>query len=838
MIEIESNAMSFVEIPVFEGFALRQWIDCMEAKFARVRIPESWKLNLAKSLIEGEAKTFLNQTWLHLGSWDSLKAALLFRFGGEDDQRRFVLLEKTRDYDKRFDLTDRRFDQITQIRTRIDTNPLSSMAKGTIPVADDPFQKIAMPRFYGSSPFGWLLRIEKYFQSCQLVEDERLGRLSECLEGEAFCWYKKELYLGGFSSWNEFNRRLVARFAPVKRCSRRAATEATEVISQTVVEPTKSLETEKTAAEDSLQKLVVEVAHEKTLASEPLVSTAVLEACQNENGSEKLSPGVLCTHSASKVFDTLPLETEMMNMKMEQDKLSKSWKFKFKQGDVITEDGSLDAATSFEYLDLQKEVILQMEQVSTLETVTAIDHEEELVFFVSTEPNSILVDNLQEASEPAMGIVVVHEKKSITQLDLHLEVAVSSGISTCFTFTRSSCNVFNEWALRGLRFWRQQKNRRCSKSWRFKFKKRDVTAFSQKAENHVLHQNMEGSSNEDLCGSSWVGDNGAIQRALPYYDICSKVLVTHQSKNSAHVLIERGTTRLSYPCSEPRVGFMKKKKKQRKNLKAWKFKYKYMELQRVKSVCGHHKLKNKKQQFLRLTTREGRSENYRFVHQGSSSRYYRIQSVINSVQVMPRQERQLFDHWSILYRILCAAVHVSLVKGKLRSSWDPGGGTRLDKAEISFCVWCAMETGDAATKEESTSAVVLIQFRDAGYFRGRKKTFLKAWTEYLPHLVVLVISGEAGVLPRRDDGNLSRDLVVQSMIFLVEIDTAHLLIQITFTSTAQRTVTPVVHKLFGIWHRWRSRDWLSCEFGLVTTWVMHITSFHVERLFGFLLCYA
>ena len=144
---IESNAMSFVEIPVFEGFALHQWIDWMEKKFARIRIPDSWKLNLAKSLIEGEAKTYLNQTWLDLGSWDSLKAALLFWFGDEDHPARLVLLEKTCDYDKRFDLIDRRFDQITPFLTGMETNQRSSKAKGTAMVGDDP-EKFVLSQKY------------------------------------------------------------------------------------------------------------------------------------------------------------------------------------------------------------------------------------------------------------------------------------------------------------------------------------------------------------------------------------------------------------------------------------------------------------------------------------------------------------------------------------------------------------------------------------------------------------------------------------------------------------------------------------------------------------------
>ena len=39
-----------------------------------------------------------------------------------------------------------------------------------------------------------------------------------------------------------------------------------------------------------------------------------------------------------------------------------------------------------------------------------------------------------------------------------------------------------------------------------------------------------------------------------------------------------------------------------------------------------------------------------------------------------------------------------------------------------------------------------------------------------------------------------------------------------------KAVTTGGHKLFGIWHRWRSRDCIPCAFRIVTTWEMHLTS--------------
>ncbi|WZZ16917.1 uncharacterized protein LOC125578396 [Brassica napus] len=382
--------MSFVEIPIFEGFALRQWIDWMEKRFAQVRLSESQKVSLGKTLISGDAKTYIQHWRLPFHSWYSLKVALLFKFGDDDDPEKLRLIEdntrfvercckiraqqdvaeeflKTKlshvadhhlssigkclgTYETRFDSVDQRFDQLTQIATTGTTIATTSI--DPIQVSHPSMEsdlphyersnsfvtKIAMPRFNGSSPFGWLLRLEKYFQSCHVVEDERLGRLSECLEGEAFFWYKKELYFGGFRTWCEFKRRLVARFSPVKRCSRQAATRTTEVISQTVVEPNKSLETVRTPE-------VLEM---------PLVKT-----CS--------SPTVFLNHIST--LETVPTE-------------------------------SLTGATEF---------------LHERETVPVIDRAEELVSLVSTVEDLIQEEDSQEAQDSDMRNEVVREAESINQ---------------------------------------------------------------------------------------------------------------------------------------------------------------------------------------------------------------------------------------------------------------------------------------------------------------------------------------------------------------------------------------------------------------------------------------
>ena len=90
---IESNAMSFVEIPVFEGFALRQWIDCLSDYFDREHYMDLEKMNFAQSFMEGEARSWFQrrQSMRIFQNWDDLRDALFLRFGEENDPDRIRL---------------------------------------------------------------------------------------------------------------------------------------------------------------------------------------------------------------------------------------------------------------------------------------------------------------------------------------------------------------------------------------------------------------------------------------------------------------------------------------------------------------------------------------------------------------------------------------------------------------------------------------------------------------------------------------------------------------------------------------------------------------------------
>ncbi|KAF2552959.1 hypothetical protein F2Q68_00033368 [Brassica cretica] len=356
--------MSFVEIPVFEGFALHQWIDWMEKKFARIRIPDSWKLNLAKSLIEGEAKTYLNQTWLDLGSWDSLKAALLFWFGDEDHPARLVLLEKTCDYDKRFDLIDRRFDQITPFLTGMETNQRSSKAKGTAMVGDDP-EKFVLSQKYRqrfehyckikaqTDATEEFLKAKRAFLSPgsihrvastdaeDLIQEAVSVCANESIDPTSIHDLDSEAKISGVTDSivaeeSSMEEKLNEDLKNLVTTSSFSCTEAF-MRADHIDQPQISLLNLKP---DHREKILEEFGEPVVIKVQQQVvyevMTPIVDEFQSEMAVNVAQSTCLKTRQcARQVIDVLPTKTETMHMKMEKDKLSKSWKFKFKYGDVI-----------------------------------------------------------------------------------------------------------------------------------------------------------------------------------------------------------------------------------------------------------------------------------------------------------------------------------------------------------------------------------------------------------------------------------------------------------------------------------------------------------------------
>ncbi|PWA87815.1 Ankyrin repeat-containing protein [Artemisia annua] len=73
-------------------------------------------------------------------------------------------------------------------------------------------RKLKMPLFEGEDAYGWIYRVERYFEIQGIPQQEQLRAAALCMEGEALSWYRWSEGRTPFHSWDGFKRRLLIRF--------------------------------------------------------------------------------------------------------------------------------------------------------------------------------------------------------------------------------------------------------------------------------------------------------------------------------------------------------------------------------------------------------------------------------------------------------------------------------------------------------------------------------------------------------------------------------------------------------------------------------------------------
>ncbi|GJV66175.1 ankyrin repeat-containing protein [Tanacetum coccineum] len=73
-------------------------------------------------------------------------------------------------------------------------------------------RKLKMPVFEGEDAYGWIYRVERYFEIQGLPQHEQLRAVALCMEGEALSWYRWSEGRTPFHSWDGFKRCLLIRF--------------------------------------------------------------------------------------------------------------------------------------------------------------------------------------------------------------------------------------------------------------------------------------------------------------------------------------------------------------------------------------------------------------------------------------------------------------------------------------------------------------------------------------------------------------------------------------------------------------------------------------------------
>ncbi|GJT57275.1 hypothetical protein Tco_0992329 [Tanacetum coccineum] len=73
-------------------------------------------------------------------------------------------------------------------------------------------RKLKISMFEGEDAYGWIYRVEWYFEIQGLPQQEQLRAAALCMEGEALSWYRWSEGRTSIRSWDGFKRRLLIRF--------------------------------------------------------------------------------------------------------------------------------------------------------------------------------------------------------------------------------------------------------------------------------------------------------------------------------------------------------------------------------------------------------------------------------------------------------------------------------------------------------------------------------------------------------------------------------------------------------------------------------------------------
>ncbi|CAA7037024.1 unnamed protein product [Microthlaspi erraticum] len=90
---------------------------------------------------------------------------------------------------------------------------------GAIENQESMLKNVEMPVFDGRLPYGWISRVERFFQLGHYAEKEKLALVALHLEGSVLNWFYGEMEKAPISNWSQFRNRFLVRFAPVMSCS-------------------------------------------------------------------------------------------------------------------------------------------------------------------------------------------------------------------------------------------------------------------------------------------------------------------------------------------------------------------------------------------------------------------------------------------------------------------------------------------------------------------------------------------------------------------------------------------------------------------------------------------
>ncbi|CAI9296066.1 unnamed protein product [Lactuca saligna] len=74
------------------------------------------------------------------------------------------------------------------------------------------FQKIKAPIFEGEDAFGWIYKVERFFEIQDIGVRDRLKAAAICLDGKGLAWFRWSQARDPFRSWEDLKEWLLERF--------------------------------------------------------------------------------------------------------------------------------------------------------------------------------------------------------------------------------------------------------------------------------------------------------------------------------------------------------------------------------------------------------------------------------------------------------------------------------------------------------------------------------------------------------------------------------------------------------------------------------------------------
>lgn len=79
---------------------------------------------------------------------------------------------------------------------------------------EERWRKLSIPIFDGDDAFGWINRVERYFDLKGVLDEEKLQPAMVAMEGKALTWYQWWEFCSPNQTWSAFKEALLKRFQP------------------------------------------------------------------------------------------------------------------------------------------------------------------------------------------------------------------------------------------------------------------------------------------------------------------------------------------------------------------------------------------------------------------------------------------------------------------------------------------------------------------------------------------------------------------------------------------------------------------------------------------------